>query len=866
MTAPDKKPPIISGTCFWPLYPFKVARSDLVEFGAGGTPVGITYCPFCYSRDTAKRCTRCLEFKAYHKHFLLFSDLAQRGQSYGSNSAFEAIKEKYNLNEIHSLYYNDSANNGSEFKKELLKFLDLFPQPFNLAQTGLKNILKENKGIPKLHFVKTCTSPIKANSGIIGKSLGHKFYISCEFLQSNDDQERTLTEFLQSNDDQKRTLTAFGKIVKLEKVDKALPTDFKHRNNIIFPVLASFYADGHIDAILSIMIDLEKVNDFPDDERKNKYYEFISQALGSVLETLHSQRKSYLISWCNNLRQHAINKRKEQEKSLKLYKDEAKNALYESIGWMIKVLFASSSDSNIKFYDGHDIGSCKIGISKDHCIDYSHLTESYEDHKDRWKAICEFCDTAKKYLEAGWEQSPKLKGCFSAQLVQNLRAIATKNPIKARLLIRGGGGSGKGLVAEDFHAFCMEKIGELTATSSRIKNIVDHKQKLDLEKQLDAGDAKNFFENIQVNLNKISQLPSIVGNVDPTAKWKFIKQQLIGTSWWLWRTDVQRNFERNTKLSEHEKEIYRMQKAINDNIDTLLKNIPPKGKSFCELFLQTLIAKIACEYNKKNIGKKTDWTFNFFQVNCGILGGQGAELSESVTRLFGTCGSTIKEGLDAMPGLFQTCSYVGGTLFLDEIADAPIRIQDNLLRPLEESEVSRPGWDSFYENVKNIRIIGATFKDMDKLAELYNKTLPSGNPQGFRPDLLTRLKSNVPVNTVPIWHYFLPSPDYDRRVRCDEFCFVMSNVSNKLSAEFWRFVYNHIDARLALNANKAIGHLPDQADSRRYYVARINTRFLKALDDHASTYEDPLKQKVDLKKYLDGMLDFLLTDIGADNA
>ena len=86
----------------------------------------------------------------------------------------------------------------------------------------------------------------------------------------------------------------------------------------------------------------------------------------------------------------------------------------------------------------------------------------------------------------------------------------------------------------------------------------------------------------------------------------------------------------------------------------------------------------------ENSSKKPDWSFNLLQVNCGILGGENRELAEAIERLFGKFGSHET----TMPGLFQTCSYMGGTLFLDEIADAPVRVQDNLLRPLEEGEVS----------------------------------------------------------------------------------------------------------------------------------------------------------------------------------
>ena len=862
----DKNEKLIDGTCFWPLFPFGVARSDFVKFGAGGTSLNIGYCPFRYSnsQDETKKealyevncasndsynCPHSSFYKNYHKYFLLWD--TKEDQKPDESNYFEKIKDETNVIAIYNIYNNDL-----EIKNQVLKSLDMFPQPLNIL--GLGKILEEQmEKIETLRFVHEAKA-IHGKFDVSYNDFFKKFYASCDGLQSDDEKN------------------AFRAIAALDAVDKAL-LNKNSKKCIIFPVLASFYADQHIDTVISIMLDKDLILNSQDRTKSKKivrqYYHFIAQALGNVLERLQLERQSYLDSWCRRLRQLAANKKREvnDDKKPKGVED-AKNELYQHIGWMIKVLFAKPEVSLIdKFLE--KIDSCNG--SKDFCI----KDINREDHKDRCNTICKFCNKARKdYLEKGLDQTSKLRGRLSEKVVGELHKIADTDPIKSKLLLRGGGGSGKGVVAEDFHAFCMQNIGQSIFTkkeSKEIKTVEELRTELN-EKQAKelVGDLSSFFENIKDNLENIRNLPPFGDKSEVSSKdiWDFTRNQVAGTSWWLWQKE------------EEDNELKKLQTVINTSIKHLQHkctstdsatcieqdNCPITGENkqgFDTIFLKMLIAKVAYEYQKQKRGKNANWSFNFFQINCGILGGQGAELTESLKRLFGTGGSG-PTGEDAVPGLFQTCSYVGGTLYLDEIADSPVRVQDNLLRPLEEGKVSRPGWDAFPEEVKNIRIVAGTFKNLEKLAALYRQTLPNGDPKGFRPDLLTRLKSNVPVSAVPLWHAFVSSHEYSEDVRRDDFVFVLSQfpvaMKKTLTSTFWEDVYSYINKRITRVSNRASGHLPDQIDRDRHYASRINTRFLNALI--ARTPEGTNQLTPDLKIYLDEMLDFLLTEVGPDDA
>ncbi len=232
--------------------------------------------------------------------------------------------------------------------------------------------------------------------------------------------------------------------------------------------------------------------------------------------------------------------------------------------------------------------------------------------------------------------------------------------------------------------------------------------------------------------------------------------------------------------------------------------------------------------------------FNFMQITCGSLGDEGAELIQSLRQLFGYAGSRDRWRY-AYPGLFQICSYMGGTLFLDEIADAPMRIQDNLLRPLEEGKVVREGWETFPEDVSNIRIVAATHKDLRQAARLYHETKYSPRPAGLRPDIISRIAVSEPVSVFSIMEYFQWDKERDNRDAfrngfCDILGQVIERKRERISTHidederkrFCQRVYDVVDEKIRKAAASGLDpRLTDETEAERIRLLceRISMRF-----------------------------------------
>jgi transcriptional regulator of acetoin/glycerol metabolism len=119
----------------------------------------------------------------------------------------------------------------------------------------------------------------------------------------------------------------------------------------------------------------------------------------------------------------------------------------------------------------------------------------------------------------------------------------------------------------------------------------------------------------------------------------------------------------------------------------------------------------------------------FIVINCGAI---PRDLVQS--ELFGyESGSFTGASRQGAPGKFELAD--GGTLFLDEIGDMPLAAQANLLRVLQEGEVTRVGGKR--SRKVDVRVIAATHRDLAK--HVANGT--------FRHDLYYRL--NVLVIKVP---------------------------------------------------------------------------------------------------------------------
>jgi len=111
----------------------------------------------------------------------------------------------------------------------------------------------------------------------------------------------------------------------------------------------------------------------------------------------------------------------------------------------------------------------------------------------------------------------------------------------------------------------------------------------------------------------------------------------------------------------------------------------------------------------------------FVAVNCGAI---APDLIQS--ELFGyTEGSFTGALRGGQAGKFEQAS--GGTLFLDEIGEMPLTIQVNLLRVLDEHQITRVGGKKPIP--VDVRVVAATNRDMETMVE-------EGT---FRKDLFYRL-------------------------------------------------------------------------------------------------------------------------------
>lgn len=137
-----------------------------------------------------------------------------------------------------------------------------------------------------------------------------------------------------------------------------------------------------------------------------------------------------------------------------------------------------------------------------------------------------------------------------------------------------------------------------------------------------------------------------------------------------------------------------------------------------------LIARLLHEEGNRSEGP-------FVTVNCGAI---PENLIES--ELFGYVpGAFTGSRAEGKRGLFEAAQH--GTIFLDEISELPLNLQVNLLRVIQEREITPVGGvDSIPIDV---RIVSATNKSLRELVK-----------QGkFREDLFYRLNV-VPVNVPPL--------------------------------------------------------------------------------------------------------------------
>lgn len=151
------------------------------------------------------------------------------------------------------------------------------------------------------------------------------------------------------------------------------------------------------------------------------------------------------------------------------------------------------------------------------------------------------------------------------------------------------------------------------------------------------------------------------------------------------------------------------------------------------------------------------WNQPFVKLNCGAL-------TESLleAELFGHEAGAFTGAQKRRPGRFELAHK--GTLFLDEIANAPLNVQETILRVVEYGTFERVGGTETIE--VDVRLVAAANMDLPAMAA-------AGR---FRPDLLDRLAFDV-VTLPPL------------RARRDDIAVVAEHVALRMTKELGRDVF-----------------------------------------------------------------------------
>ena len=424
--------------------------------------------------------------------------------------------------------------------------------------------------------------------------------------------------------------------------------------------------------------------------------------------------------------------------------------------------------------------------------------DNFQRSRARFLFIREFLQESANTINSALDVKSvvKIKGSKATTLMADLVRHVRLNPMTGKVLLLGAPGGGKGLTAKRYHELAIEEIKKSEPL------------------------LKETIEGIWDRLINILMLPKAqedMGDQEAESDYRarrllsFVSAQLQGTTWWRW--SLPRNPDEDgeppvwpcgktascTKVSRHkDHNPLKVQDELCEKCP-LSRLCPPCQESYLKHLIQLIPSNVASNaaidpsvqfmahylarllyavYGIENEARPK-MSENRIQILCGVLAEQGPEFISSMRRLFGTA-ENVKM---PMPGLFQTASYMAGTIFLDEIADAPVKIQDNLLGPLEEKKVSRLGWESIEEDVGNIRIVAATHKDIRGCVRHYNDTKEGPSPQGFRPDLLSRLIIFPPVYPSSVTEYFLYENKEERKINQMDFISIMLEILGQKAKE-----------------------------------------------------------------------------------
>jgi len=220
----------------------------------------------------------------------------------------------------------------------------------------------------------------------------------------------------------------------------------------------------------------------------------------------------------------------------------------------------------------------------------------------------------------------------------------------------------------------------------------------------------------------------------------------------------------------------------------------------------------------------------FVAVDCGAL---VETLFES--ELFGHVKGSFTGAHETKHGRFEVAN--GGTIFFDEISNISLNIQANLLRVIQEREVTRIG--SSKPIKVDVRILAATNENL-------KNTVREGN---FREDLFYRL-SVVPVHLPPLRErkedipllveHFLQK--YNKRTK-KNIISISALVIKALVGYDWpgniRELENTIERAVVLSKSKEI-----EIESLMYHGIRERPEFCNSIGDKIRTMEEIEKEYI----------------------
>ncbi len=207
-------------------------------------------------------------------------------------------------------------------------------------------------------------------------------------------------------------------------------------------------------------------------------------------------------------------------------------------------------------------------------------------------------------------------------------------------------------------------------------------------------------------------------------------------------TDLQTKIARAAETTQLRAEVTRLRTALSDRAGTralvwqseAMRNVLERVQAVASTKATVLVSGES-GVGKELIARELHFsgdraTAPFVAVNCGAF---AETLLES--ELFGHEKGAFTGATGRHLGAFERAQ--DGTLFLDEISIAPARVQERLLRVLEEKEITRVGGSGAV--ALNVRIVAASNQDLHQLAR----------ERVFRQDLLYRLQV-VTIHVPPL--------------------------------------------------------------------------------------------------------------------